>query len=152
MDRIGKPHGKLCRDGGTLMKYFLLMLLWLGVIPTVSADVAVIYRKSDRVVTSWVKPATLQIQIDTEIQNAIQSPSLGGIAADYDVVTVSDAVWGQNRGLEPLVNPGGQVVFREYPSVTARRTAQQAAEARIRANLGLTPQQFQDLKDALRTP
>ena len=116
-----------------MTRWLLLGVVWVGLVPSVAAEVTVIYRKADQVVAGIVYPGQ---PVATELQNILRS-DLGGSASDYATVTTADPQPGERL----TITPAGKVV-RTRPLDTAR----QDAAARLKASLSLTDQDLADLK------
>ena len=106
-----------------------------------AADMTVIYRDSDKLVTSYTPDPG---NVATEIGNAVNSPSLGGVASDYATVTVSEAVFKANRDKILMVNAGNQVVFIPDP-VRVQREADRAGGKAFLLGLGMPQAQIDAL-------
>ena len=130
-----------------MMKVWVMMQTWLVLLgmlvwsSVAQADVTVIFRKSDKAVTSWTDDPN---SVQTEIQNAVNSATLGGVASDYDTDTVVDAVWEQRGDQIVTVNPGGQVVFMPNPKIMDKQTNRDSARAKLKV-LGLTDDEVDEL-------
>ena len=120
------------------MRWMMGVLLSLIGASLAWADVLIVYRKVDRLVVGTVTPPQTIAQ---ELTN-ITASELGGTSEDYAVTSVPALP----RHQRPVVQVDGSVSFEDPPV----NVEQQQAEARIRAKLGLTPKEFDDLREAVR--
>lgn len=116
----------------------------LSVIPNVGADVIIIYRKSDQLLSAFVRDPKL---VENEIRNTTRS-DLGGVASDYDTITVSDAAWQACRGKQRSLDAALQLVCVS-PAPVPIPPEQFAAIQEMRAKLGLSAQEWTRLRQAL---
>ena len=96
------------RHGGALMRQvFLVVVMVLGVAWPVSADVTVIYRRTNQAVAGWLRPPH---SVAVEIQNIVNS-DFGGSVDDYGTVVLANLP----NGHRPVVQADGTVSTEPYP-------------------------------------
>lgn len=116
------------------MHKILIGLLLVG--PSLCwAEATVIYRKSDKLVASYI-PDGSPHRSDVELQNVLNS-QLGGLKSDYAVVAAPPLP----PGYEYVVQADGTVTTQEHPQVTKQRGLRQSAITKLKA-LGLTDEEI----------
>ena len=104
------------------------------------ADVAVIYRKTDRAVVGWVYPPH---SVEREIKNITRS-ELGGQPDDYATAPVPEARWTARGNNRVAVDAAGEVIFAPDPACQQKDAARRSARAKLSA-LGLTDEEISAL-------
>ena len=117
----------------------LILALVVWSVPA-SAEVTVIYRKSDRTVAGWVTPPQ---SVAVEIDNITKS-ELGGKQEDYATVEVPDELWAARGNQLIRVTADGQAALMQNPKVVERAMARESAIAKLRL-LGLNKEEIEAL-------
>lgn len=120
-----------------------LSLLWT---PRSFAEITLIARKTDGVVCGVVYPPQ---SVVVELQNVLRS-ECGGVAADYTTTVISDAQWAAKGTQFMQVLPNGQVRLVDNPRIVQQQQRQQQQRTLMQQKLRLTPEEFDELREALR--